>query len=743
MAAESVVSLLEALRGGGVNVIYSSDLVPPDLPAPDASPGVEPVARVREALASHGLMLREIGSSRYIVTLAPAGSTSTAAPPSAAVPAAALEPQEVSVYASRYDLGSDALGEPRMLSQTQIEQAPGSRDDALRATRVIPGVVSNLSTRPYIRGSFVDDVLVQFDGVPLADPFHLKNFQSMVSAFDPAAVQRIEVYSGGYPVSYGTRSGGVINIEPRSMRSGYENAVGASLLAYDASTVGHSDSWPIDWLATLRHSAPGIVLKPVNAKRGEPRFLDTLGRVRWRQGDGGAWTIGWLVLDDRIQIGTDSADERTNAQSTDEYLWLAREDQWSGRLSSRTVLSGSTGERQRSGTLDEPGIGFSSLDEVRDFSSAALSSLWTYRPSDRLTWVFGAEAAQASADLRYTRIGGFSDAIASTFDRPVDNTLVASAKPAMDSYAAFVSARRQWQQMEIELGVRLDGERYEGAGNRHEISPRLNARYDVARGWRLYGSWGRFTQAQRVDEWRLEDPQTTPDPTAIATHMVLGVVYEPDDTYRASFELYRKRWTRVRPYYDNLLDTLSLVPDLTADRVRVAPLGSDAAGAELTVRRSLNEWIDVWGSYSTSLVSDDFASREDVRRSWDQPHALNLGLDWTGGSWKASAVLGWHRGWPRTEIAWNDAGSLRIGARNASRWANYFTTDLSASRTTSLFGGELTTWVDVTNATDRSNDCCTHLVSGASTGVSSAAERTSWLPRVINVGVTWRFGNRP
>ncbi len=172
----------------------------------------------------------------------------------------------------------------------------------------------------------------------------------------------------------------------------------------------------------------------------------------------------------------------------------------------------------------------------------------------------------------------------------------------------------------------------------------------------------------------------------------------------------------VRPYYDNLLDTLSLVPDLTVDRVRVAPLGSNAAGAELTVRRSLNERLDVWGSYSTSLVSDDFASREDVRRSWDQPHALSLGLDWTGTILESvgRARLASRLATNGSRVSGNDAGSLRIGARNASRWANYFTTDLSASRTTSLFGGELTTWVDVTNATDRSNDCCAHLVSGAS-----------------------------
>jgi len=60
-------------------------------------------------------------------------------------------------------------------------------------------------------------------------------------AADPVtspAVERIEVYSGGFPVRYGTRSGGVIDITPRTVSSGYENSLGASLIAYNASSVG-------------------------------------------------------------------------------------------------------------------------------------------------------------------------------------------------------------------------------------------------------------------------------------------------------------------------------------------------------------------------------------------------------------------------------------------------------------------------------------------------------------------------
>src|SRR4051812_25801269 len=521
----SIVSLLEALRAQGINVIYSSDLVTADMQVPSLPDNLAPLARAGQALAAHGLLLRQIGPRRYAVVQAPErpAPPAPAAPTSLPPPPARIEPQEVSVYASRYDLRADDIAEPRLLTQTQIEQVPGSQDDALRSTRIIPGVVSNLSTRPYIRGSFVDDVLVQFDGVPLADPFHLKNFQSLVSAFDPEAVKRIEVYSGGFPVSYGTRSGGVIDVEPRSLSAGYEHSFGASLLAYDAATTGRADSLPIDWLATVRHSVPDVVLKPVNSHEGEPEFMDTLGRVRWRNDDGSAWTLGWLLLEDHIGLSTTSLDESTQAHYRDEYLWIARDEVFSDNLKARTVISGSWGERARSGTLDEPGIGVESLDETRHLSSVDLRSAWTWRMDDRTTWSYGVEASRSRADLSYERAGSFVAAVAESFDRPIDNSLVARAEPEASTFAGFISARHRWSPVEIELGARLDGQHYGDTVLRQQFSPRLNLRYDFAPAWRLYGSWGRFTQAQRVDEWRLEDPQGLPDPSAIAIHSIIGV----------------------------------------------------------------------------------------------------------------------------------------------------------------------------------------------------------------------------
>jgi outer membrane receptor protein involved in Fe transport len=744
--AETLVNLLERLRAAGFNVIYSSDLVRPDMQVPDAPATTDLLAQARAALAARGLELRSIGNGQYIVTQA-AARPNASPPPSPPAQPAPAELQEISVYASRYQLGGEDLGEPRLLTATQIEQVPGSQNDALRATRVIPGVVTNISTRPYIRGSFADDILVQFDGVPLADPYHLKNFQSLISAFDPSAVERIEVFSGGFPVRYGTKSGGVLEVTPRALDSGYEHAVGASLVAYDAASVGHAEKWPIDWLATVRHSVPDVVIKPVNASEGEPEFLDSLGRVRWHSDDDSAWTLGWLLLQDRLDFSTQIGDEATHASYRDEYWWAAYETSPQEALHSRTVLASSWAERERSGILDEPGIAAGSLQESRESSSVDLRSLWTYQASPRMLWTYSFEAGHAHSDLHYDRRGEIDAAIAASFGRSPDNTLIASAAPSETTYAASAAARRRWSNFEAELGVRLDVQRDSSTGLRHEWSPRLNVRQDFADRWHLYGSWGRFTQPQRVDEWRMEERQTQSDPSALAVHTILGVSHDAGRGTRFSVEAYRKRWTEVRPYFDNLFDTLSLVPDLQPDRVRVAPRNSEAAGIEVSARRTFAHAFEGWAAYAYSRVSDDFETMDDIPRSWDQRNALTLGLAWNARPWTASLVLGWHTGWPHTPSTYTPAtasapSSLVIGRRNDARWDDYFSADLSGSWTHAFSLSELSLWFELTNGTNRPNECCVHFITPSPTNGQSLTEPNYYLPRTLNVGFNLRFRDR-
>jgi outer membrane receptor protein involved in Fe transport len=725
--AQTVEAVLQALRHSGVDVIYSSELVPPNILAPPARDGASVLQRATDALAANGLALRSVGPNTYVVVRAPK--------PEPTPDVAAEAPlDEVSVYASRYAIDG-GLAEPREISPTDIERVPGSHDDALRALHSLPGIATNASARPYIRGSLSEDVLVRYDGIGLLDPFHFKNFQSLISAIDPAGIERIEVFSGGFPVRYGTRSGGVIDIAAPSSESGHEYRASASLISAGVSSIGKAERWPIEWLGAIRHSMLDM-LDVVEDGFGRPEFSDTLGRLRWVT-EQGAWTAGWLLLDDRLELGVFDDEEHATARYRDEYLWLARDHKFSDSLRMRASLVFTSAERQRRGTLLHPGVAEGLLDETRSFNGLEFANDWTFKSSDSSTYTFGGGVAATRADYRYLRHSEFSPEIAAAFGRGLTEDLQLAVKPKVVSYTLYGANRRKWSHFEAELGLRLDAQAYEDDSSHTQVSPRLNLRYDLSEPLRLYASIGRFTQAQHVEEWRVEEAQQVPDAAQVSIHSILGLEYDWADGTRLGLEAYSKRWTTVAPYFDNQLDPFALLPDLTPDRVRLAPHSSEATGLELSVRKPISETLTSWGTLAWSRVADDF-SGGDVLRSWDQPLSLNAGLAWKGSSASISALAGWHRGWPRTPL---EATPLVLGPRNSGRWDDYYTLDLRGSWTWSFESGDLSAVLDLTNATNRSNECCV-VLEVEDNAPALNAEVEHWLPTLVNIGFTYRWRSR-
>jgi outer membrane receptor protein involved in Fe transport len=715
--------VLQALKQSGVDVIYSSELVSRDITAPPARGGETPLDRARAALAANGLALRAVGPNAYVVV--------RAAPPPP-VPVSEEPMDEVSVYASRYAIDG-GLAEPQDLTINDIERVPGSHDDALRALHSLPGVASNASARPYIRGSLSEDVLVRYDGIPLLDPFHLKNFQSLISAIDPAAIERIEVFSGGFPVQYGTRSGGVIDVTAPSYREGHEFRASASLISAGVSSIGKAERWPVEWLGAIRHSVLDMI-DPVEDSFGKPEFADTLGRVRYVT-EKGAWTVGWLLLDDRVELGSEDDDEEATARYRDEYVWLARDHRFSDSLRTRASVVITSAERGREGTLQNPGVATGELDETRSFNGFDIANDWTFERSRTSTYKFGLTLGGTRADYRYTRHSEFSPEVAAAFSRGLTEDLQFTVRPEIVTYAVYAANRRKWKNFEAELGVRLDAQHYEGEndGNHTQVSPRLNLRYDFADQWRLYGSVGRFTQAQHVEEWRVEEAQQSPDAAQVSIHSIVGLEYDAADGLRVGLEAYSKRWTTVVPYFDNQLDPFALLPDLTPDRIRVDPHASEATGLELSVRKPITDSLTGWGTLSWAYVSDRFPPDE-ILRSWDQPLSVTAGLAWKGPSASLSALASWHAGWPRTPLEYSP---LEVQERNSRRWGDYISLDLRGSWTWTFASGDLSAVVDLTNATNRRNECC--LILRLDDQSQFAPNIDHWLPAIINIGFTYRW----
>jgi hypothetical protein len=547
-------------------------------------------------------------------------------------------------------------------------------------------------------------------------------------------------------VKFGTRSGGVIDVAPRSVDSGYEQRVGASLLSYDLATVGQGETWPIEWLATVRHSTRDIVLKPLDGEIGEPGFYDAVGRLRWQGGAGSAWSLGWLLLNDRVHLATGPQTERADAHYRDLYAWLSLDWAPSGALHSRSSLSTTDAERSRDAAITLTDFANGQMHEHRSFSNVDLRSDWTYLPSAEITWNFGAQTSFETAQLLFTRAERFADSVALSFARPADATLTSNLSPRSSTQGLYASARRHWQDVEVELGTRLDRQQYRGFGSHAQLSTRLHLRYDPTDLTNVYASWGQFTQAQRISEWRSEENQSTPDPVTRAVHLIAGVAHETAGAIHWRLEAYRNHWAAINPYYDNALDPVSLLAELEPDRLRVAPLDAEASGIELSVRRAFGSHVEAWGGYAWSHVTDDLAVR-DVPRSWDQTNAAKFGLAWHGTQTTASVFVGWHSGWPRTPftVTAPAPGSpyLLVGARNSARWGDYLSADLRLARTIPLASGELSLWLDGTNISNRKNPCCVGLTpADLGTNVTPSIVE-NWLPRVINLGFSWRLRRTP
>jgi outer membrane receptor protein involved in Fe transport len=719
--ARTVEALLQELRQSGVGVIYSSELVAPSLREPLPNDGT-PLQRARRALAAHRLELRLIAPGRYVVVAmqAPAVAPTSDAP---------LE--EISVYASRYAIDG-GVRQPQRLSDSDIERVPGGHDDALHAVRALPGMASNASGRPYIRGSLSEDILVRYDGIGLLDPYHLKNFQSLISAIDPAAIESIEVFSGGFPVQYGRRSGGVIDVKAPTIDSGYEYRANLSLISGGVSTIGRADELPLEWLGAIRRSTLDLI-DQVEDGFGKPQFSDSLGRLRWSTDDG-AWTLGWLLLDDRLELGKAGDEEIATARYRDEYFWLARDHRFGDALRTRGSVVVTSASRGREGTLSRPGVASGALDETRRFDGVDFSNDWTYRASDRSSYTFGVALGATEAEYRYSRVSEFSPDVAAAFGRALNEELEYRVRPRVVNGSVYAANRREWSAFEAEFGLRIDAQRYERDGFHTQISPRLNLRYDLRPDLRLYASAGRFTQEEHVEEWRVEEAQQHPDAAQVSLHSILGVEYDLDSGGRVGLEAYNKRWTTAAPYFDNRLDPFALLPDLSPDRVRIAPLQSEASGLELSARTPIGDNFTGWGTLSWSRVVDDFRTSHDVLRSWDQPVSLSAGLAWKNSRASVSALAGWHSGWPRTPVG---LAPLRVGARNSERWSDFYTIDLRGSWSWQLASGDLSVVLDVTNAANRANECCLLLENEGPSGLE--AEVDHWLPAIINLGLTYRW----
>lgn len=732
-AGRSVQDVLHELGQGGVEFIYNTELVPADLRVEaEPAPGT-PLDIARQVLAAHGLALSAAGGNVYAIVPARRAE----APPAEGVPL-----EEIVVATSRYELAAGEAQFRHVLTHADVQSQPKLADEPLRSVQRLPGsAVSGVTALTHLRGGDYDEVLTVLDGLPLTEPFHMRNFLAPVSLFDAEAIGSLDVSSGGFTADHGERMSGVIDVTSLAPPEERWTVLGLSLFHASALSAGTFADERGTWLASVRRSNLDVIFHAADADFGEPEYFDAFGTARFALSDASTFTAGLLTARDELEANTDHDTKHALAEYRNTYVWGGWEQRWARRWSSRLIVGLTDLDTEREGTIVQPGAQQAEVDESRTLRSA-LARLDVSHEAERLYTRFGVEGRESRAEYDYHSVNTLEPGY--PFPDDPGGTVTRNLDPGLDGhqFAAWLTTRARFgERLTVEAGLRWDGQTYDDADESgpEQFAPRLNFRYDIAPDTRLRGAWGRFWQAQGMHELQVEDGIDTFHEPQRADHLILSLERDLPADLSLRIELYRKDYAHVRPHFENLFDPVELLPELEPDRVEVAPSDSLARGVELLVsRRNAGPW-SWWLSYAWSRVTDSIDGA-DVPRSWDQRHSINAGLRYSGDRWEFTLADSFHTGWPTTAVFTGPGGEPAVGERNATRFGDYNSLDLRIARRFALPASTLEAFFEMTNALARGNDCCTDYEIEATAGGPVIIEDRDHWPRLIpSLGVLWRF----
>jgi outer membrane receptor protein involved in Fe transport len=739
-AGRPLVDALNDLRGRGLNLIFSSDLVRPDLIVA-AEPPAAPLRQTLDRLLSPFGLEARAGPSGTILIVRGTGQD----PPVQSRP----------ILRERLRVESAGRGEVepmQSLRRDDLERLPTMGDDPTRTLATLPGITaSDRSANFSVRGGEPGEARVVLDGLDIDEPFHLKDFAAFSSIVDAATVDRVDVLTGLFPVEYGDVAGGVIDLSTIDTADTGRTIAGISTINAGFLSGGRLGTRDGSWLVSARSWRPDALVDSV-AIGGDginPAYNDLLGKLQFRLPGGSLLSAHLLASQDTLAYRNDSGDSRVAAADEHRYAWVNWKMPWSPRLYSHTVLSSARVSRARHGAATGALNATTQVDDARSYGSFALKQDWIFEAGERSLLKWGFDLRHLEAEYAYRSHVERVDPFAATDPGAVavvDRDLLLD--PAGDERGLYLAGRlRVAAPLTVEAGVRRDRL---GLTSETLTSPRVNIAWSLGERTTVKSGWGRFYQPQGIHELPIEDGVVDFFPAPRAEQRQIDFDHLFRNGLRLNLSIYDTHIARPRPRFENLFDPFQLFPESEPDRTRIDPARARVRGIELGLAGDRRHGLAWRASYALASAEDEIAGAW-VPRSWDQRHTLNFNLDFRPREhWEVSLTGLYHTGWPTTEVraeqVQNPDGSSGIlpilGPRNARRYSPYHRLDLKLTRRFVVGGATLSLYLEVTNLYGRRNVCCAdgfNYLPQPDGGVRVERIDGTWLRQLPVAGLTWDF----
>jgi hypothetical protein len=548
----------------------------------------------------------------------------------------------------------------KTMSRAEVRQLPGAFGDPFRAIEALPGVTPIVSGLPYfyVRGAPPGNVGYYLDGVRVPYLFHVAAGPSIIN---PGLVERVDLYSGGYPARYGRFSGAIVAAEtnppsPEWHGEGNFRLVDVGALVEATFADGRGTA-----LAGGRYSYTAAVLS-ILSPEVRLDYRDFQARVSYA-----------ITPRDRLSLFAFGA-----------YDLLAQE-----KNEIETIVFGSE---------------FYRLDarydvELPDEGRLRWATTWGFdqtRVSDQrnardLLWGTRVELSQPVTSGLTLR-GGLDvmfddyEADPATYGDPDDPDVGAYNRlfPPRTDAVAGVWTDAVWQvdpRIEVTPGVRLDLF-HSGSASEVGVDPRLGIRVDVTKRVRLLHAFGMAHQPPSF---------IVPVPGLALANLEGGLQRSLQAAAGVEVDLPWNTTATVTLFNNVFLDM--------TDTAGVQPPGDDqnqvprslgaSRGLEVYVRRSLTANLGGFLSYTLSRSTRTLGGTT-FPFAFDRTHVLNLALTYGfGRGWRAGGRFTFYTGVPDLDPPGNvselmrltdpprQPGFYRIDARVEKKWTFSETTWLA------------------------------------------------------------------
>ncbi len=552
-----LVEVLAELRGSGLEIIHSDDLVRPGMRVSREPTGESPREVLDDILKPHGLAVRPGPGGRLLVVRAPrARSTSDGEP--------ARFEETVDVEESLEPAGP----RPLSLQPMEVMAAAGGAENVFRVAPTLPGVsaVSEIDGRLVVRGGGPDQNLVVLDGVEVHNPYRL---MGVASGFNPGTIRSFDLTTAGFDARWGDRASSLLVVESRRGTDSRSLGGVANLSATDAGLVlegklpGEERG---SWLVAGRRTYYDLVLDRFVSWQ-LPRFEDGQLSFTWTPRRGRALTL--LAL-----AGSEEGVYAPAADTTEDYfirlqdrtavLALTFETPLGSHGRSRTIgsLSRFDDSLDYEGTIESDGLRTNTaragrlaqvvFDRAVETRDVALRQELFVVAAHRHDLAFGAEAHLLRTGWSWRVDGDTSSGLANGSRLPFPSGLPGSGLPSrLDSRSAnpragawlqdrFTAGRR----LVFQPGVRVD---WSGITGETTVSPRLQSTLALGR-TRIRLAAGRYDQSPGYEKLFLADRFVDLSHGALfrgerAAHFIAALERDLGGGASATAEAYHKRFS--------------------------------------------------------------------------------------------------------------------------------------------------------------------------------------------------------